>query len=417
LNRPFALAAAPLALALAACPAPESDTEPAPEHLYAAKAVIGQATFDALPSPAACGPATLVNPYGSVAWDGTTLVVPDTVAMRLLAFQPLPTSGAGISADWAIGDSTGATTLNACDGLAAPFFSPQMLAFSGSTLLVSDPFGGSNFEGKVFLYDPLPADSGAAAVPVEVGTDDTSPSGLSMPEAAIVAGGKLFVADTGHHRVLVWDPVPSGPTAATLVLGQAGFTAGATALVAYNDTDADGVAGAAVGPGYSVAPSAATMREPKGLWSDGTRLVVADTGNNRLLVWNTLPSASGASADVVVGQPVFTTGGAQVGAGGLTAPYSVASDGTRLFVADSENHRVLVYGTFPASNGASATAVLGQRTFTGHAANDDDGDGVSDATPSAGSMDFPTGVAVVSGKLFVTDTNNSRVLVFDPPTP
>jgi hypothetical protein len=421
LNRRLTLAV-PLIL-LAACPGngKNEPEPPPPTHLYAAKAVIGQGSFNAIPDTAACGAGTLVQPTGPVAWNGTTFLAPDTFSMRILAFSVLPGSSVHPVTSWVIGDS--ATTFDACDGVAT-FLTPQSLFLSGTKLVVSDPA-----LGQVFLYDPIPADSGASAVPVAVGTADDTASGLYAPEAAILVGTKLFVADTQHNRVLVWDPAPSDPAAATpaatFVLGQAGFTTGGATpapLVAYNDTDADGFPGATLaGPpvSYDTRPSASVMRAPAGLWSDGTRLIVADTGNNRLLVWNTLPTTSGAAADRVVGQATFTTAVASAGTTGLDRPYAIAFDGTRYFVADYGNNRVVVYpATLPAMNGVAATAVLGQRTFAGNAPNDDDGDGTPDATPSAGSLDGPTGVAWYSpGRLFVTDTYNGRVLVFDPPTP
>ena len=83
-----------------------------------------------------------------------------------------------------------------------------------------------------------------------------------------------------------------------------------------------------------------------------------------------------------------------------------ASQQTRsFFAADTRNNRVLVYGA-PFATGQSATAVLGQPSFT-----------ASPETPlTAASMVEPAGVAVDSaGNLYVSDAATCRVLQFNPP--
>jgi hypothetical protein len=76
-------------------------------------------------------------------------------------------------------------------------------------------------------------------------------------------------------------------------------------------------------------------------------LFVADRYNHRILIYNTIPTSNGASADVVIGQPNMTSNtanrGGSAGANTLYYPYGVYGDGTRLFVADRYNHRVLIY--------------------------------------------------------------------------
>src|SRR5450755_3882952 len=57
---------------------------------------------------------------------------------------------------------------------------------------------------------------------------------------------------------------------------------------------------------YSVA-SSNTLRTPTGVASDGVHLVVADTDENRVLIWNHIPTGNDQPADVVVGQPNFTS--------------------------------------------------------------------------------------------------------------
>jgi len=49
------------------------------------------------------------------------------------------------------------------------------------------------------------------------------------------------------------------------------------------------------------------MRGPQGVWIQGTRLFVADTDNSRILVWNTIPTSNYQAADYVLGEPDFNT--------------------------------------------------------------------------------------------------------------
>ena len=151
------------------------------------------------------------------------------------------------------------------------------------------------------------------------------------------------------------------------------------------------------------------------LSASSNRLYVADTANNRVLGWNNAETfLSGASADLVIGQPdVLATAGTSIGGGceapaadNLCSPLSVAVDHNgNLYVSDSGNSRVLEYFA-PVANHASASVVFGQLgSFTSNAENLN---GVS-----ADSLSGPQGLAVDSdNNLYVADSNN-RVLVYN----
>ncbi len=95
----------------------------------------------------------------------------------------------------------------------------------------------------------------------------------------------------------------------------------------------------------------------------GGRLLVADAGNNRVLVWNAVPTADNQLPDLVLGQLDFTANAARLGPDGMNWPMGIASDGGRLLVADAFNYRILVWNSFPTRNGQSADLVLGQPDF------------------------------------------------------
>lgn len=155
------------------------------------------------------------------------------------------------------------------------------------------------------------------------------------------------------------------------------------------------------------------MEQPRGIWSDGERLAVSDAGNNRVLIWNSLPTENGQEADVVAGQPDLITKTAASGPKGLNNPRGIHSDGSRLFVADRNNNRVLIYNTFPESQQPSADIVIGHGNFNENIPNDDNQDGIEDSSPSARTLNGPTAVFVSKEQLFVTDNRNSRVLIFN----
>jgi hypothetical protein len=144
------------------------------------------------------------------------------------------------------------------------------------------------------------------------------------------------------------------------------------------------------------APTASTMYAPRGICLTPHAVIVADTGNHRLLVWHTpLPDVDHADADVVIGQPDMTT----EGPGLLFLPTGVLVTDGRLVVADAWHHRILVWDAVPASPGVPPSLVLGQ----------DDLDGVGEG---CGPQRFywPFGLAMVGGTFWVADTGNRRVL-------
>jgi DNA-binding beta-propeller fold protein YncE len=214
--------------------------------------------------------------------------------------------------------------------------------------------------------------------------------GLDYPlAAAIDSDGTLFVSDWFDNRVLVYDPPLTSGMAATAVLGQDAFDQG----------DAPG------------APAADNLNEPLGLAVDSSgRLFVADGEHNRVLLFEP-PFTPGKAASLVIGQPNFTSAvTATVSAASLNYPFGLAFDaGGNLYVADSHNHRVLIY-TPPFNTGMAASRVLGQGDdFTTNQANK--------GGLSAASLYWPTGVAVDSARnlLYVSDGDNHRVLLYQDP--
>jgi len=99
------------------------------------------------------------------------------------------------------------------------------------------------------------------------------------------------------------------------------------------------------------------FNHPSGIASDSTRLYLTDTFNNRVLVWNTLPKGN-VAPDLVLGQPDFTSNNPGTGRGQLDWPIGVATDGKRVLVLDTNNYRVLIWNSIPTKSGQPADLVL-----------------------------------------------------------
>ncbi len=215
----------------------------------------------------------------------------------------------------------------------------------------------------------------------------------SFTPAGITGNGEtLFVTDSQFHRLLVYNKVPATPnTAADVALGQPNLL--------------DGV------PNFG-GVSASSLHTPQGVWCDGKYLWVCDRGNHRVLRW-TLPITKHAQpADLVLGQPDCTTNARNAGglsASSLNRPSWVCSDGTRLVVSDSMNQRVLVWNTLPTRNGQPADVVLGQKDFATCLGWSRMGNGYV----GMDSFAKPLGVLLDAGKLYVCDADNRRVLVWN----
>lgn len=226
------------------------------------------------------------------------------------------------------------------------------------------------------------------------GHADASGASLNVPTGVCACGDGLAVADAWNHRVLIWHRAPQrSHQPADVVLGQADLHAG----LANRGHDA---------------PAAETLHWPCGVYWDGARLWVADTGNRRVLRFDGLPQRHGQAASLVLGQPDFTH--RDENAGGVTQatmrwPHALAIWQGHLGVADAGNNRLLLWRGDPADNMARADLIIGQDEIDALDHNR------GEYWPSARSLNMPYGLAVHDERLFVADTANSRVLRFDAP--
>src|SRR5260221_138372 len=212
-------------------------------------------------------------------------------------------------------------------------------------------------------------------------------SKFNSNDDVFIINNKLFLSDGTNNRVLIWNKIPTqNNTPADIVLGQPDFVS--------STANNGGV-------------SASTLSGPSGIVSDGTKLIVADANNRRILVWNTIPTGNKQPADVVIGQPDFATTSAGTTASKFGITFYVVLSNGKLILGDN-NRRVLIYNSIPTTNGASADVVIGQTDMT---------------TGSFGGLDaahFGTsisasvrGLAVYGNKLIIADNSNQRVLIYN----
>ena len=222
----------------------------------------------------------------------------------------------------------------------------------------------------------------SSSTPGTAAAEAGSVTGLAVADdRLIVCDGSLpFTAPT-NNRILVFDNLSQLTlgASASVVIGQPDF----------GQTD----------PGLSQS----SLNRPVGISSDGQRLAVADWGNNRVLLFNNIPTANGAAADVVVGQSDFESAAANTDKTGMRGPNGVFLDGQQMFVADTFNHRVLIYNAVPTLSGVPADVVLGQADFNS----------AEDQPASNTSLRDPTAVFSDGVRLIVTDLGHNRVLIYN----
>ena len=262
-------------------------------------------------------------------------------------------------------------------GMRNPWGNPVV---ANNTLYVSD-----TEHNRILGYHEIPTANGATADFVLGQSDFTSDDasltqgGLSNPRSISIQGETMAVADHAHNRVLIYHGLPTTTGAhPDVVVGQQDFETSGSAC------DATG------------------LSAPDGVWLTNEKLVVSDRNNGRILIWNGIPTDDGAPADLVLGQEALDTCDYITGASGLNWPIGVWSDGERVVVADSSNYRVLIWNTFPTTNGQAADVVLGQ----------EDMDATANEDPSASSLAFPSAVSSNGNQLFVGDCGR-RVLIWD----
>ena len=244
-------------------------------HLVPPTYVLGQADLEGVAE--GCGPLRFYWPFGVALVDGAFFVA-DTGNRRVLGWSGgLP--GPGVEPDLLLGQ-------------------PHLFA------------RGENRDGPV------------------------SASSFRWPHAVASVGGHLVVADAGNHRVLAWRLPLEGDRPADVVLGQPDMASSAESP--YRPQ----------GPRSLRFPYAVTAAEDGRLFvadTSNNRIGIVDDAAR---TFHDQPR--GAAVDRVLGQPDLDANGEnrwdRVQADSLCWPYGLSWHQDRLGVADSGNNRVVIWG-------------------------------------------------------------------------
>ncbi|AFY30651.1 NHL repeat containing protein [Calothrix sp. PCC 7507] len=330
------------------------------------------------------------------------LWVSDTGHHRLLGWRKLPTQDSQ-NADWVIGQPDfyhEGQNAKSTPGKAT-FSVPTGICACGGGLVVADAWNH-----RILIWKNLPEDHNVPADLVlgqanfkdnepNRGSQLAAPNTLNWPYGVFYHQGKLFVADTGNRRVLIWHQLPTEiGQPADLVLGQPD-------MISRNENGGN-------------SPTAASMRWCHDITFWGDNLVVTDAGNHRVMIWQGMPTENNAPCSVVLGQKNFDLVEMNQGfylpsASSLSMPYGVDVFGDWLLVADTANSRLLGWRKLESIlslQGAVADIVAGQVDFKSKGENHNFG------LPTRDSLNWCYGVKVCGNTAVVADSGNNRILLW-----
>ncbi len=257
-------------------------------------------------------------------------------------------------------------------GAAAGFANPMDITTDGANLYVVDN-GSNNVRKVVIATNTVSTLAGAPASPA-VGanalgaTDATGTAALfNNPQGIITDGINLYVADGGNNKI-------RQIVIATGVVSS--LTGVASTASAFGKVDGT--------------PGSATFGNPQGVSYDAVHnsLFVADANNNdvRVIALNSTTVSTLAGMMGPDGAGATAT---------FNAPYSTATDGANLYVADYSDNtiRQIVIATGVTTTLAGQTGVAG----------------AADGTGTAATFSHPWGITTDGTNLYVTDSGNNKI--------
>jgi DNA-binding beta-propeller fold protein YncE len=261
-------------------------------------------------------------------------------------------------------------------------------------------------------------------------SDKAAKSPLWFPGKVLAdaAGRRLFIADSTHHRLVITDL--DGKKLAVIGTGKPGHTDGSFDRATFNDPQGMALDGSTLyvadrknhmirsvdlkkqtvntiagigrqGPievrrgGFALRTG---LNSPWDLLLHKGELLIAMAGYHQIWAMDLakraiVPFAGDGEENIRDGPLAFAR---------FAQPSGLASDGLRLYVADSEVSAIRV---LPLEGGGGVSTLSGTGLF-------DFGD--VDGVYPRSRLQHPLGVACAQGKLYVADTYNSKIKVLDP---
>ncbi len=340
-----------------------------------AEAVFGQADMNTVTPGLASG--KMKYPTDIVCDSAGRLWVADGGNSRILRFDAAATKASGVAANGVLGQTSFTSSVFTISS--STLVSPSALAIYNGDLYVAD-----TYSHRVLRFANAAAKANGAAAQTVFGQPDmtTSSSGASAAKlywpSGIAIQPKestlvLWVADSENNRVVGFEFSADVPLSvpATKVLGQTNFS-----------------------DHFSLGPLNNNLRNPSAVAFSGDSLYICDRGNGRILRWDSPDTKPpGSNAAQVYGQPDFFS--RHLGASRHSQPADIFIDPSgALWVADSDSDRVLRYNS-PLVKGADSPADL-----------------VLWQTSPAADKIMVSGIAIdpISGKVFVAESMRNRVL-------
>lgn len=290
----------------------------------------------------------------------------------------------------------GAGSVGAADGrfATATFHSPQGLALQDQTLYVADT--ENHLLRKVDLVTKTVtrlagtgsqrrgAWPGANAAGKAAGNRFQGPpleTALNSPWDLWRHQDQLFIAMAGPHQI--WK-----------------MTLDEQAIGLYAGNGREDIVDGALLPPVPYELGFSSFAQPSGLASDGKWLYVADSEGSSI---RAVPLAANQKVKTVVGTAglasarLFTFGDRDGEARQvlLQHPLGVTCHDGLIYVADTYNNKIKAVD---AQTGATKTVA---------------GTGAAGASDDQGTLDEPAGLAYAKGRLYIADTNNHRIRIFD----
>jgi DNA-binding beta-propeller fold protein YncE len=300
------------------------------------------------------------NGPSSITTDGTNLYVADTdnsSIRKIVIATGAVTTLAGTAGITGSADGTGA---------AAQFYYPYGIATDGTNLYVADTYNNT-IRKIVTATGAVTTLAGAAGI---IGSTDGTGAAARFyyPVGMTSDGANLYVADTFNHTIR------------KIVISTGLVSTFAGAAGSYGSADGTG--------------TAAQFDHPYGVTIDtnGTNLYVSDTYNHTI---RKIVISTGAVTTLAGTVGSYGSADGNGSAARFYYPSGITTDGTNLYVADTDNHtiRKIMIST------GDVITLVGKAGITGSI----------DATGAVARFYFPYGITTDDTNLYVADRSNNTI--------